>query len=614
MNNAFYDKNIESLKKKFPSEYKIYFEKKVIQTNKYAFYSVHNNIKVPVNITDKKSFYDLNDPLKAIQSALCSPDYVKPFYFFYGLAAGYHIQVIRDLAPHSYIFVFENDLELFDAVINNVDISDILSDPSLFFFLNSSSDDILERLEKSFGGILVFDEALFLDVTGDNSYTEINAVLKGEKKILDKDITFPEQTLKNIATLKLFGNDWLKNIVENTYNYLNSQSLEILNNLFPGCKTIIVAAGPSLDKDIQNLSVAKNKFLIICVDTALKKLLKYGIQPDIIVSIDIGAHNLRYLNEVSENSALVCDIAMPDKITSLYKDKTIYTHYGHSIPRFLDLYRKKEGKTVGTGTVFSVAFDIAYRIGSSEIYFMGADFSYSNFKEHCETSGNKNTFSSLESISKFLTNETIFFSHCQSEGDIIIDGYLTTKKFLNWKTWLEVQIMRIKNSDEIKFYNMTSTGLTIKGSKKINSSQIKEYIRGMKEKFFLHEILMIINSSSISPDIEGMRKELKSAHSDAKTATDKIRKYLQRLEKNADGRNFEHFYSAVFKEFQNLYRNSRLSDILRWQLFLEDIEFRKLKFNDKFTNLSVLVKLEESYIARMEIIEKIFSQHFSLEI
>lgn len=48
----------------------------------------------------------------------------------------------------------------------------------------------------------------------------------------------------------------------------------------------MVAAGPSLNKNIQVLKKAKNRLFILAVDTAVKPLIKAGIKPDAFITID----------------------------------------------------------------------------------------------------------------------------------------------------------------------------------------------------------------------------------------------------------------------------------------------------------------------------------------
>ena len=52
------------------------------------------------------------------------------------------------------------------------------------------------------------------------------------------------------------------------------------------CPGILVAAGPSLNKNIQELKKAKGKAFIVAVDTAIKPLLQEGILPDMFAIVD----------------------------------------------------------------------------------------------------------------------------------------------------------------------------------------------------------------------------------------------------------------------------------------------------------------------------------------
>ena len=49
---------------------------------------------------------------------------------------------------------------------------------------------------------------------------------------------------------------------------------------------ILVAAGPSLDKNIEKLKQIKDSVFIMAVDTALNTVLKHDIIPDMTISVD----------------------------------------------------------------------------------------------------------------------------------------------------------------------------------------------------------------------------------------------------------------------------------------------------------------------------------------
>ena len=62
--------------------------------------------------------------------------------------------------------------------------------------------------------------------------------------------------------------------------------MDINNGIFWAPSIILVSAGPSLNKNIMELKKAKNKAFIVATDTAVKPLLKAGIEPDLMVMVD----------------------------------------------------------------------------------------------------------------------------------------------------------------------------------------------------------------------------------------------------------------------------------------------------------------------------------------
>ena len=65
---------------------------------------------------------------------------------------------------------------------------------------------------------------------------------------------------------------------------------------------IVIAAGPSLNKNIKELKRAKGKAFLIAVDTAVKRLLKEGIVPDMYATLD-GMKTAELLNLTEQEEA-----------------------------------------------------------------------------------------------------------------------------------------------------------------------------------------------------------------------------------------------------------------------------------------------------------------------
>ena len=65
------------------------------------------------------------------------------------------------------------------------------------------------------------------------------------------------------------------------------QLTDIINRkMMKDIPAILVAAGPSLDKNVEELKNAKGKAFLMVVDTALNTVLEHGIIPDMTISVD----------------------------------------------------------------------------------------------------------------------------------------------------------------------------------------------------------------------------------------------------------------------------------------------------------------------------------------
>ena len=133
----------------------------------------------------------------------------------------------------------------------------------------------------------------------------------------------------NRNTIKNFGGEFLRNIIDNISDYIYQYGLGDLKEAFDNVDlekipAVIVAAGPSLDKNIGELKNAKGKAFIIAVDTALKALAKENIMPDIAVTVDphkpIGLFDHEKINQVP----LVYALGANAEIKQVHKGIRIY--------------------------------------------------------------------------------------------------------------------------------------------------------------------------------------------------------------------------------------------------------------------------------------------------
>ena len=97
-----------------------------------------------------------------------------------------------------------------------------------------------------------------------------------------------EELLKLDPFIKYWETNYSINLKNGVFSWENSKPLLFLKNIRPYQRipVVIVAAGPSLDKNIHILKEFQGKCLIICVDIVLFKLIENGIRPDFVINID----------------------------------------------------------------------------------------------------------------------------------------------------------------------------------------------------------------------------------------------------------------------------------------------------------------------------------------
>ena len=87
-------------------------------------------------------------------------------------------------------------------------------------------------------------------------------------------------------TIRHFAQHWVEQGVANIPAIAYHENLHVLDEKFRGRPAILIAPGPSLDKNIDLLQKAKGKAVLIAPLQSLRCLYKAGIQPDFITVLD----------------------------------------------------------------------------------------------------------------------------------------------------------------------------------------------------------------------------------------------------------------------------------------------------------------------------------------
>ena len=306
-------------------------------------------------------------------------------YIFMGIGnIGYLRELIEHVEVRLNIIIYEPSFHIFLKALEEIDLEKGVKKHLILFWVEGVGEMTLDRFDTILPRILRLENLKNLQLFVLPNY----------------DILFKEESEKLI---KMCQNAALNNRV--AYNtaitFAQVTTVNALRNakyLCDGYKTIqlfravpenttgiVVAAGPSLNKNIKELKKARGRAFIIAVDTALKPLLRAGIIPDMFFIVDaMKPLDLVDMNGV-EQIPMVATLNATPEILDFHKGKKFFFDESY---QFAEKIMVKSGLRWGDvatgGSVATNAFSLLYKIGLKTIILVGQDLALTGNKTHAD--------------------------------------------------------------------------------------------------------------------------------------------------------------------------------------------------------------------------------------
>lgn len=173
--------------------------------------------------------------------------------------------------------------------------------------------------------------------------------------------------------------DVTRRLAENRELLTSDGDVTSLFGLARGKHALIVASGPTLQTNLATLQaqlqIRRQDYLLISVDTALAFLLRHGIRPDIVVTIDDAIHGSRLPADQSAQTTLVYYPTVPTAALlawqgprkAAYSRSPMYQALMQEIPK---------GTLHSGGSVIHPAVDLAVQMGCQQVILLGTDFAF----------------------------------------------------------------------------------------------------------------------------------------------------------------------------------------------------------------------------------------------
>lgn len=370
--------------------------------------------------------------------------------YMYGLGNGMYVRkFLKSARKDCAIVVHEPSYKIFKTVLENFDLSDIFTDLRVRFVFWPMH--ITEGVKLTYQGIMSYTD---VDSLVGSYYLNYPDLFRKDSSEYANGVERARAVASaNQRVNDFFGAYFSKNVFSNMALLEDSYDIVKLAKHMPeDVPAIVVAAGPSLDKNIRELKRAKGKCLIVSTDTALKPLSLAGIVPDITAIMD-GKKDERYLSE--EDSRSVPIVCTPRGGTEFLHLHTGMKFFINDYCDHINGFMKENGhgliKLDTGGSVANACFAIAKFLHCRRIILVGQDLAYTGDKTHSAVTVRGAKKTDVEDL-----------EHVEMDVDIYGNPIRSSREFKLYKEWFEQQI---RLDDTLEVIDATEGGIRIGGTK-----------------------------------------------------------------------------------------------------------------------------------------------------
>ena len=282
-------------------------------------------------------------------------------FFFFGSGLGLHIATIDKKISSKVYFIVEDDLELFRLSLFTLNYKEISKNSKLYFSVFEDNNEF----HKSAIEFLEYEYYY-------NHYIKYFHILShSDEKSKQFHIAVTSQ-----SHLLFFYNSLLTQYLKpleylfNEYSFLD-KTLTFSDNVLDKKPFLLVAAGPSLQKNIKWLKENHKNFVVVALSATLAILEKEGITPDIITHLDAFVTAKVHFDKLNslefiKNSILIYSSRVPKGVVEMFSKKQLF--FLENGTQYKENSLKPSAPCIG-----SLTYQLLLRLNAKNIYLLGLD-------------------------------------------------------------------------------------------------------------------------------------------------------------------------------------------------------------------------------------------------
>lgn len=320
--------------------------------------------------------------------------------FFYGIGLGYHIKEFIRRYPQMKYSMYEPNLSILKQYMSTVSIDEMVTSNLQYFYTedkSGSQNNLRHFVSRVKEDVLLVILPVYERVFESKTKEFINSF---------SEIIF-ERRKYNYAATAFSKRTVISGIMNLPTIYQTPNILHEGANSFKGKPAILVAAGPSLDYEYENLRFIKENGLayVFSVGAAINALLEKGIYPDGACTYDPSLKNAEVFQKIKDERIN----SIPLIFGSTVGFETIQNYPGPMLHYLVDrdfvnpfYLQRMDGKNLevvhSAESIAIVTLQLLYRLGCNPIILVGQNLGYA--KDRSYASGSKEDVNINEALMK----------------------------------------------------------------------------------------------------------------------------------------------------------------------------------------------------------------------
>lgn len=518
--NEIYNRNMKCILESNPYLWETLQEQEESEYDVFVDTSISGEKIVGINLNGKDWYFNSRYSAEKAAEVWAEGTEVQNYeavIIVFGFSNGMYLKKIIEKYPDNIIIAYEPSMTLMQLVLKEIDLSDCLMHEKLFLAVGEKG----KRLFTEYVQTLI-------------KYTKYKLVdwfvIPNYRKLFELDylkvqhiyMIWMRQITLDRNTFILLQDEFADNYLANVYEFFNNYTIDSLYDCFEEIDkekrpAIVVSAGPSLDKNINELKKAKDKAFMIVVDTALKAVLRAGIIPDLTITIDPHKPLILFEDERIRKLPMIFCIMSNKQVMDSQKGKKIFFGDSESyIQAIFNKYDKKISTLETGGSVACNAFSTAVFLGFKNIILVGQDLAYPNGKEHTKDAYDNEAENKLKDGKRYFEVEDIYGGKVLTEENM--DAY---------RLWFETQIVRYPYLHVI---DATEGGAKIRGTEILTLNEAIERECKNLGKIDFAKLIDKISKTYSEEELDEITKQLYNIPEELKKLKRKIKSGIKQYE------------------------------------------------------------------------------------